>query len=146
MERTKIVGRSTGTRMYLKVKSKTVTWIVQKMFIACHNFWHICDTLCFPQFQLWSKIILQDTFLSFVSQTGNTISRFGNNVFVKNQTNATVENVFKLQKSDKSKLKQPIQLFIENNLKQVKCSSKTIHRRNIEVDRKRETACKHPQN
>ena len=84
------------------------------------KFLDYLHTVKFPQFPLWSKILLQDMFLSVATKTGDTVSMHGNNIFIKNQTNATVENVFKQQKTDKSKLKQPIMLYIENNQKQVK--------------------------
>lgn len=69
-----------------------------------------------PQFPLWSKIILQDLSVFNKESYNNYLQlpkSITTNIWVKNQTNATVKNVFKMKKGDKTQLKVSIPYFME---------------------------------
>ena len=76
-----------------------------------------------PQFPLWSKIILQD--LSVFDKESyddylQLLQSIGTNIWIKNQTNATVENVFKMKNADQTQLKLSIPYFVEKNWREIK--------------------------
>ena len=76
-----------------------------------------------PQFPLWSKIILQDLSVFDKESYDDYLQlpqSIGTNIWIKNQTNATVENVFKMKKADKTQLKVSIPYFVEKNWKEIK--------------------------
>ena len=76
-----------------------------------------------PQFPLWSKIILQDLIVFDKESYDDYLQlpqSIGTNIWVKDQTNATVENVFKMKKADKTQLKVSIPYFVEKNWKEIK--------------------------
>ena len=80
------------------------------------RFYQYLRNILLPQYPLWSKIVLQNLSM-FPSKDYESVLQLpistGNNIFTKNQTNATVENVFKTKKADKVKL--PIPAYIKNS-------------------------------
>ena len=91
--------------------------------------YHMPDFYCYirrnlmPQFPLWSKIILQDL-STFNKESYDDYLKLpqsiGANIWMKNQTSATVENVFKMKKADKTQLRVSSPYFVEKNWKEVK--------------------------